>query len=114
MRGATAKFRHCQWTFELVALLYLGKVMLEALVLCLCLLGLCVLRSHPCLRICLRLRLQLCLWLRLGLRLCLRLGLRLRLRQWLRRWNLRLVSLLTRHGDALCTDRAGPNPHHDL
>ena len=62
--------------------------MLEALVLCLCLLGLCVLRSHPCLRICLRLR----------LRLCLRLRLRLRLRQWLRRWNLRLVSLLTRHG----------------
>ena len=76
--------------------------MLEALVLCLCLLGLCVLRSHPCLRICLRLRLQLCL------------RLRLRLRQWLRRWNLRSVSLLTRQGDALFTDRAGPNPDHDL
>ena len=47
-----------RWTFEPVALLYLGKVMLEALVLCLSLLGLCVLRSHPCLRICLRLRLR--------------------------------------------------------
>ena len=76
-----------RWTFEPVALLYLGKVMLEALVLCLSLFGLCVLRSHPCLRICLLLRLRLCLRLRLRLRLWLwlRLRLRLRLRHWLRR-----------------------------
>ena len=59
-----------------LVLLYLGKVLLEALVLGLCLLDLSVLRSHPCLRICLRLRLRLCLRLRLGLRL----------RLWLRLW----------------------------
>tara|TARA_B100000795_G_scaffold238592_1_gene199812 strand:- start:209 stop:469 length:261 start_codon:yes stop_codon:yes gene_type:complete len=58
-------------------LLQLGKVMLEALVLFLCLLGLSVLRSRPCLRICLRLRLRICLGLCLRLWLCLRLGLRL-------------------------------------
>ena len=40
-------------------LLQLGKVMLEAMVLGLCLFGLYVLRSRPCLRICLRLPLRL-------------------------------------------------------
>ena len=57
--------------------------MLEALVLGLCLLGLSVLRSRPCLRICLRLRLRLQLW------------------QWLRRRSLHLVPLLTQHGDCV-------------
>ena len=38
-------------TFDLAVLLQLGKVLLEALVLGLCLLGLSVLCSHPCLRI---------------------------------------------------------------
>ena len=61
-------------------LLQLGKVMLEALVLCLCLLGLNVLRDRSCLRICLR----ICLRLRLRLRLKLRLRLRLRLQPWLK------------------------------
>ena len=46
-------------------LLQLGRAMLEATELGLCLLGLSVLRSHPCPRICLRLRLRL--WLRLRL-----------------------------------------------
>ena len=40
-----------RWTFDPAVRLYLGKVMLEALVLGLCLLGLSVLRSHPRLRI---------------------------------------------------------------
>ena len=39
------------WTFDPAVLLQLGKVMLEALVLGLCLLGLSVLRSRPCVRI---------------------------------------------------------------
>ena len=67
-----------RWTFDPAVLLQLGKVMLEALVLGLRLLGLSVLCRRPCLRICLRLRLCLCL------RLCLRLGLRLGLRLLLR------------------------------
>ena len=46
------------WTFDPAVLLQLGKVMLEAMVLGLCLLGLSVLRSRPCVRICLRLRLR--------------------------------------------------------
>ena len=48
-----------RWTFDPAVLLQLGKVMLEALVLGLCLLGLSMLRSRPCLRICQRLRLRL-------------------------------------------------------
>ena len=47
------------WTFDPVVLLQLGRAMLEATELGLCLLGLSVLRSHPCPRICLRLRLRL-------------------------------------------------------
>ena len=64
--------------------------MLEALVIGLCLLGLSVLRSRPCLRI--------CLWLRLRMRLRLWLRLRLGLRQRLRRSSLRLARL-PQHGD---------------
>ena len=77
------------WTFDPVVLLQLGRAMLEATELGLCLLGLSVLRSHPCPRICLR------LWLRLRLRLRLRLWLRmgLRLRQWPRHRSLRLARL---------------------
>ena len=48
-----------RWTFDPAVLLQLGKVMLEALVLGLCLLGLSVLCRRPCLRPCLRLRLRL-------------------------------------------------------
>jgi len=70
------------WTFDPVVLLQLGRAMLEATELGLCLLGLSVLRSHPCPRICLqlRLRLRLRLWLWLRMRLWLRMGLRLRQR----------------------------------
>ena len=47
------------WTFDPVVLLQLGRAMLEATELGLCLLGLSVLRNRPCVRICLRLRLRL-------------------------------------------------------
>ena len=65
--------------------------MLEAMVLGLCLLGLSVLRSRPCLRIYLRLRLRLRLWQRLGLRL----------RRRLRSSSLRLARLLPQYGDCM-------------
>ena len=66
-------------TFDPAGLLQLGEVQLEATVLGLCLLGLSVLRSHPCLRLRLRLCLRLCLCLRLRFALRLRLCLRRRL-----------------------------------
>ena len=47
-----------RWTLDPAVLLYLGKLILEALELELCLFGLSVLRNRPCLRICLRLRLR--------------------------------------------------------
>ena len=86
-------------------LLQLGKVVLEATVLGLCLLCLSVLRSRPCLRIrlrpCLRIRLQLRLRLRLRLRLWLWLWLWLRLRLRLHRRSLHLVRLLPQHDDCM-------------
>ena len=55
--GAKAEFcGKSTWTLDPAVLLYLSKLILEALVLELCLFYLSLLRNHPCLRICLQLR----------------------------------------------------------